>query len=145
VSIVGATVAIGLAMIKVYEFVSGLLVRVTAESWLTASEDIGNTIVLLNKSSVPVHISFFDLVWVVQRSLFGWEIPFTRKIVSKESPVEASIGYHETIPAHGTHSLSFTDQDQFDWGTDQKQDIYLRLSLTGRRSPIWLLIWRAKK
>jgi hypothetical protein len=145
ISIVGATVAVGLAMIKVYEFVSGILVRITAEPWLTSSEDIGNTIVLLNKSSVPVCISYFDLVWIQPRSLFGWNIPFTWKVVSEDSPIEASIGYHQSIPAHGTHSLDFSDQDHFDWGDHLKQDIYLRLSLTGRHSPLWFRIWRARK
>jgi hypothetical protein len=141
-SIVGTTVAVILAIIKGYEFFSGLWPRITAEPRLTSSEEVGNTIVLLNKSSIPANISFFDLAWVERQTLFGWTIPFTWKVVSKESPIEPSIGYDAMIPPHATHSLSFTEQDHFDWGANLKQDIYLRLWLIGRNSPIWLLIYR---
>ena len=39
-------------------------------------EEQGNTVTLINKSSIPAHISYFDLAWVEKRTLFGLKIPF---------------------------------------------------------------------
>jgi hypothetical protein len=139
-SIVGTTVAVVLAIIKGYEFFSDLRPRIKASVTLTGSEEIGNTIVLLNKSSIPANTSYFDLAWVERRSLFGWPIPFTRRVIADSSPIDPPDGYHVTIAPHDTHVLSFTEENHFDWGGDLKQDIYLRLWLIGHRWPIWIWI-----
>jgi hypothetical protein len=139
-SIVGTTVAVALAIIKSYEFFQGLRPRIKASVTLTSSEEIGNTIVLLNKSSTPANLSYFDLAWIERKLLFGWPIPFTWRIVLDESPIDQPDGYYVTIAPHDTHTLSFTEEDHFGWGRDLKQDIYLRLWLIGRRSPIWIWI-----
>jgi hypothetical protein len=60
------------------------------------------------------------------------------RIVLDESPIDQPDGYYVTIAPHDTHTLSFTEEDHFGWGRDLKQDIYLRLWLIGRRSPIWI-------
>jgi hypothetical protein len=138
-SIVGTTVAVALAIIKVYEFFSALRPRIKASVTLTGSEEVGNTIVLLNKSSIPANLAYFDLAWVARRSLLGLPIPFTRKVVATDSPIDLPDGYYVTIPAHETHTLSFTEEDHFGW-SNLKLNIYLRLWLIGRRSPIWIWV-----
>jgi hypothetical protein len=77
---------------------------------------------------------------IVRKRLLGWRIPFTTKVVNTDSPIYFPDGYYVTIPAHNTHSLSFTEQNHFDWGRDLKEDIYLRLWLIGRSSPIWIWV-----
>jgi hypothetical protein len=127
-SIVGTAVAVVLAIIKAYEFFAGLRPRIKASVTLTGSEEVGNTIVLLNKSSVPANLAYFDLVWVKRRSLFGLPIPFTTKVVTEDSPIDPPDGYYVTIPSHETHILSFTEENHFDWGSD------LPLSFSSKRS-----------
>jgi hypothetical protein len=101
--------------------------------------------VLLNTSTIPATISYFDLAWVKRRTLFACPIPFTSEVVKDDSPVPPEFGYDETIPPHGTHHLNFTEDYHFDWGGDLKENIYLRLWLVGRRSPIWLLVAGPKR
>ena len=139
-SIIGTSTAFVLALIKCYEFYTGRRPSIKATVRLTSSEEVGNTIVLLNKSSIPATIAYFDLAWVERRSLLGCPVPFTWKVVSDESPIEPEYGYDQTIPPHATHHLSFTEGDHFYWGVQLKQDIYLRLWLLGRNSPIWFWI-----
>jgi hypothetical protein len=139
-STVAFWLSIILAALKVYEFYSDHRRKIEANVRLTGSEEIGNTIVLLNKSKNPVTISYFDLIWVERRSLFGIPIPFTHKIVQEDSPIDPPDGYDEQIPSHGVHHLVFTEGDHFDWGGGLKQTIYLRLWLHGRKKPLWLYV-----
>jgi hypothetical protein len=141
-SIIGTTVAVALAIIRGYEFFSGLRPRIKTSVTLTGSEEVGHTVVLLNKSNIPVSTAYFDLVWTARRSLFGVPIPFTRRVDMLSSPIEPPDGYYVTIGAHDTHTLGFAGEDHFEW--DDKRDIYLRLWLIGRSSPIWLLVSRRR-
>jgi len=137
-SIIGTTVAVALAIIKGYEFFQGVRPRIKASVTLTGSEEVGNTVVLLNKSSIPANLAYFDLAWIERKFLFGWPVPFTRRVVMTDSPIDPPDGYYVTIPPHDTHTLSFTEENHFGWGGDLKTDIFLRLWLIGRRSPIWV-------
>jgi hypothetical protein len=139
-STVAFWLSVGLAALKAYEVYSDRRRKIEANVRLTSSEEIGNTIVLLNKSKNPVTISYFDLVWTERRRVLGIPIPFTHKIVAEESPVDPPDGYDEQIPSHGVHHLVFTEQNHFDWGTSLKQAIYLRLWLHGRKQPLWLYV-----
>lgn len=139
-SIWGSATGTGLALIKGFEFYREQRAVFKADARLTTLEDIGNTIILLNKSSVPVTISYFDLVWVEQKKMLGWSVPFTRKIVRDVSPIEPAYGYDVLVLPHTTHALEFTEENHFDWGAGLKQNIYLRLWLVGRTRPIWLWI-----
>jgi hypothetical protein len=139
-SIAGFAMSAVLAIIKGYEFYSAHRVVFTADPRLTSSEDIGNTIVLLNKSSIPATISYFELAWTERRSLLGLHIPFTRKVIETDSPLDPPYGYDETVPPYMTHEIAFREENHFDWGSTLKRDIYLKLWLVGRSSPIWLWI-----
>ena len=130
--------SLALAAIRVYEFYADRRRKIEADVRLTSSGDIGNTIVLLNKSKTPLTISYFDLVWVQRRTLLGIPIPLTRRIVNEVSPIDPPDGYDETIPSHGVHHLVFREQYHFIWGQGLKHAIYLRLWLHGRRRPLWL-------
>lgn len=135
-SIIGTITAFVLAFVKGYEFFSAGRIRLKATVTLTSREDIGNTIVILNKSAIPANIHYFDLAWVERRPLFGLPIPFLRKVVRDDSPIDAGDTYHAVIAPHSTHTLGFSEQYHFDWGVNLKQDIYLRLWLVGREGPI---------
>ena len=139
-SIAGFATSSILAVIKGIEFSGARRITFTASPRLTSSEDIGNEIVLLNKSSIPATISYYELVWVDQWKVFGWKVPFTSRVVTDETPLDPPYGYDMSVPPHETHSLIFRNEYHFDWGKDLKHDIYLRLWLVGRTSPIWLWI-----
>jgi hypothetical protein len=142
-SIAGFATSSVLAVLKGVEFFGSRRVAFTADVRLTSSEDVGNTITLLNKSNVPATISYFELVWVEPRKIFGVPIPFTQKITDTRSPVEPSYGYDESVAPHATHTLSFTGEDHYEWG-DGAPLIYLKMWLVGRKSPIWLVANRTR-
>jgi hypothetical protein len=139
-SIAGFATSSILAIIKGIEFFGSRRIVFTANARLTSSEDIGNEIVLLNKSSIPATISYFELVWFDQLKVLGWKIPFTSRVVKDGTPLDPPYGYDMSVAPHETHSLSFRHEYHFDWGKDLKHDIYLKLWLVGRTSPIWLWI-----
>jgi hypothetical protein len=144
-SIVATGTSFALALLRSYEFYTERRISFDVDVRLTGSEDIGNTIVLLNKSSIPATISYFDLAWIERRTLFGWPIPFTRKVVLDHSPIEPPDGYDQTIPPHAVHTFLFREENHFDWGWKLKQDIYLRLWLMGRNSSVWIWITGPQK
>jgi hypothetical protein len=100
-------ISLVLAIIKGIEFYASRRASFSASVRLTGSEEIGNTIVLLNKSNIPATISYFDLAWVERRSFLGCSIPFTRKVTYDESPLVPPDSYDETIPPHAVHALVF--------------------------------------
>ncbi|MEH2513681.1 hypothetical protein V1291_005035 [Nitrobacteraceae bacterium AZCC 1564] len=129
-----------LGVVRLVEFSSTQRVRIKAEASLTSLEEIGNTITLLNASSVPVTISYFELAWTERRKFFGIPIPFMTEEVATDSPIDPPDGYAALILPHQTHSLLFREQYHFDWGVRVKHDIYLKLWLVGKGGPIWLWI-----
>jgi hypothetical protein len=139
-SIAGFATSSILAIIKGLEFYSSRRAAFTADVRLTSSQEVGNTIVLLNKSGIPATISYFELVWMERRRLLGWPVPFLWKVIQTESPIDPPDGYDETVAPHAVHSLWFNEEYHFDWEGDLKQDIYLKLWLVGRGSPIWIWI-----
>jgi hypothetical protein len=125
---------------KGLEFHSSRRANFTADIRLTGSEQVGNTIVLLNKSGVPATISYFELVWLERRRLLGCRVPFLWKVVETLSTIDPPDGYDETVIPQAVHSLWFGEEYHFDWGKHLKQDIYLKLWLVGRGSPIRIWI-----
>ncbi len=68
-SVLGAVTGTVLALMKAFEFYRGQRAVVKADVRLTTHEEIGNTIVLLNKSSIPITLSYFELAWVERRKI----------------------------------------------------------------------------
>jgi hypothetical protein len=139
-SIAGFGISAVLAIVKLVEFFITRRVSMKADAMLTSSEDIGNTITVLNSSAIPVTISYFELAWTGQRTVYGISIPFTRKELTTESPIDPPDGYDALVLPHQTHSLPFRGEYHFDWGASLKQDIYLKVWLVGYGRPIWLWI-----
>jgi hypothetical protein len=139
-SIAGFVTSSVLAIIKGFEFYSARRANFTADVRLTSSEQIGNTVVLLNKSGVAATISYYELVWTERRRVLGWPIPFFRKVVRTDSPIDPPDGYDETVAPQAIHRLWFGEEYHFDWGYDLAHDVYLKIWLVGRRRPIWLWV-----
>lgn len=139
-SIVSSCTVIPLALLRGYEFYSDRSLKLVPDVTLTSSDEIGNTIVLLNKSKTPVTMSYYDLVWVERRSIFGLPIPFTYKEVRQNSPIDPPDNCYETIFPHSTFEFWFREDSHFSWGRELKEDIYLRIWLIGRRSPYWIYV-----
>ena len=139
-SIAGFGTSTVLAVIKGIEFYGSRRVAFVANARFTGSYEIGNTIVLLNKSSIPATISYFELAWTEPRTLMGWRVPLTKKVVHSDTPVHPVDGCEITVAPHGVTSLLFNEENHFDWGGSLEQAIYLKLWLVGGKSPIWLWI-----
>lgn len=139
-SVFGATTGAILAAIRIFEFYSARRVSFETEVRLHPRAEPGNEIVLLNKSSIPVIISYFDLVWVKPSTAFGSPIPFTWNIVREATPIEPETTYDVTVAPHATHALFFPAVEYLNWGLNIEHDVYLRLWIFGRRSPLWFWI-----
>lgn len=129
-----------LAMIKGVEFYGTRRISISVDSSFTSDEGLGNTLTLLNRSSTPITISYYELVWVERRKLVGIAIPFTRRETYSETPLDPMDGCQIAMPPHATYSLEFRDEYHFDWGRSLKNAIYLKVWLVGGRSPIWLWV-----
>jgi hypothetical protein len=138
--IAGFATSTVLAIIKGVEFFGARRVAFTTDTRFTGSYEIGNTIVLLNKSNVPAIISYYELAWTERRSFAGLPIPFTRKTVQTQSPLDPMDGCHQMVAPHAAYALTFNEDHHFDWGVGLKHDVYLKLWLVGRGRPIWLWI-----
>jgi hypothetical protein len=139
-SLWGSATSSILALMKGWEFYRAHRHTLVAHRRLNSDPERGNEIVILNKSDVPVTIAYFDLAWTERRKVLGVPVPFTRRVVSTDSPIDGSEGYDAHVPPHTTHILGFRDEYHFDWGARIKHAIYLRVWVAGRRRPIWLWV-----
>ena len=139
-SIAGFATSTILAVIKGVEFYGTRRVSISVDGRFTGHEGIGNTLVLLNRSSTPITISYYELAWVERRRVVGVPIPFTSKIIYSETPLDPMDGCAIALPPHAVHSLDFRDEHHFDWGGNLKQAIYLKIWRVGSRSPLWLWV-----
>jgi hypothetical protein len=137
VSVYAALLATILGVLRAVELFLDRRPKIIALVALTSLPDIGNTITLVNKSKTPANIYYYELVWVTPGYLQRY-IPVLRRVGSTESPLT-----HEhadiTIGAHSRYDLSFDDDYHFEWGVHLKNDIYLKIWIAGRRSPVWFL------
>jgi hypothetical protein len=139
-SIFGSATSTILAVIKGVEFYSARRVSISVDGRFTGHEGIGNQLVLLNRSSTPITISYYELAWVERRRIAGVAIPFTRNVTFSETPLDPMDGCAIPLPPHTPHSLDFRDEYHFNWGGNLEQAIYLKLWRVGSRSPIWLWV-----
>ena len=139
-SVFGALGSFVLGSMKAYEFFSADRIKLKLTVSLTSLPRMGNKITILNQSKIPVNTHYFDLAWVKGRSIFGLPIPFTRKVVSEDLPIEPGDSYEVVIAPHQTITLEFTGADHFNWGAKVEEDIYLRLWLVGSNGPRWLWV-----
>jgi hypothetical protein len=82
-----------------------------------------------------------------QRIEFGWPVPFRRRVVRTDSPIDPPDGYDVTVAPQSVHHLWFGEEYHFDWGYDLAHDVYPKIWLVGRERPIWLWVtgpeWKA--
>jgi hypothetical protein len=135
-SIFGTAVSTVLACVRGYEFFRDRRPKLSLISRLCSWDELGNDLVLLNSSKIPANIYYYELVWA-KRSFLGKNIKLGRRILSKHSPLEEDL-CDITVPPHQQATLNFSEQNHF--GTISEHDLYLRLSLVGRRSPLWLWV-----
>jgi hypothetical protein len=127
-----------LALIRIYEFFQDRRARLKLLVSLTGSEQIGNTLTLLNSSKVPANIYYVSLVWIEPTFLSRY-LRFFRKIVTQETFSDHDY-LNITVPPHGQQEFNYSEQYHFDWGQSLKHDIYLKVWLTGWRFPKWFFV-----
>lgn len=139
-SIAGFIISAILAAVRLMEFFVTRRVSFKLSSSLVSLEEIGNTITVLNRSSIPVTISYYEIGWVKKRELLGIPIPYTKNETSSETPLEPGEGCNILVQPHQTEVFVFKNDSHFYWGSSIKHDIYLKIWLVGYGGPYWLWI-----
>lgn len=139
-SIAGFATSSVLALIKAVEFYGSKRVSLTVDTRLTGSADVGNTLTLMNKSSFPATVSYFELAWTEPHQFAGVAIPFTRKVIDTDTPLDPMDGCSMPLAPHGIVSIEFAGDHHFNWGGTLEHAIHLKVWLIGHRSPIWLYV-----
>ena len=128
-----------LALIKIWE-VCRDRPRLTTSYSLSSLRDRGNKVMIENTSKVPALITYWELTWayrVLGQTLFDHVEAY---------PDE---GYcNIVVSSHSVHTLDFSGQEYFPTRTEidgYPVALYLRVYLAGRKSAIWLLVWKSNK
>ena len=110
-SIVGTSVALVLAAIRVCEFFRDRRPKLSVVARLTSYEVEGNDLILLNTSKVTANIYYFDLVWA-KRSFLGKNVGLGRRLMRERDPPEGDT-CDITVPPHQQYSLNFREENHF--------------------------------
>lgn len=108
--------------------------RLAVEHQLTDSEEIGNTINVVNISDKPLPISHVDVVW-------GRWRPWGKRVTYEPTDIEWSNGF--TLAAHERRTMIYADADHFAWGALSHKlhgRLFVRVWLAGNRKPEWFRI-----
>lgn len=135
----GTLLSTALAGIKLWELSRDRL-RLTATYCFGDTEEYGNEVIIQNTSKIPALITYWELMWADRR--MGW-IFFERM---QRWP--SNEGYcHITVPAHERYVLHFKGDEHFKPRSEVEGhpvSLYLRAYLAGRKSPVWLLVWKPR-
>lgn len=99
----------------------------------TSAPKIGNDIRVRNLSGRTFILAHWELLYCTGH----WPARKFSHLTSREYVAEDS-----RVEPHSTHTLSFSEQDYFDWGVDalKGRRIFIRLHIAGRR-PILRLVY----
>jgi len=131
----GAILSTCLAYVKFLEFRRERPQLSTTYSFIS-DPNHGNQVIIQNSSKTPVIISHWELIWQKKR-LFKTEATETIDYGYLDDRRDIIIG------AHDTHTLTFQEQDHFQWGykTAEKGILYLQLHIAGRAKPVMLKVY----
>jgi len=131
----GAALSSILTFIKIYELWKKRP-RLFVTPHLTSSPEIGSTLTIENPSDHSFIINYWELVWKKGSK-------FCLKDELCVSP-EPGHGFNNfTIEPHSSYPIHFMDQYYFKWGasTIDKGKLYIKLSISGRKKPLQLLVY----
>lgn len=138
ITTIGSYVALGLAGLKVLEFFRDRKPKLSVEPLLRGSAEVGNDLLLLNSSKVAACIYYYELIWM-KPSFLTKHFGLRREVVGYEFSLEDS-ATDITIDGFSLTTLNFSGGDHFDWGDDVENDLYLKVSMVGRKRPFWFWI-----
>jgi hypothetical protein len=129
----GAVLSTLLALIKLWEFWRDRF-QVEVSHNFTGNPEIGNEILVRNLSGRTFILAYWELLYGAGR----WP---TRRFSPLTSPEYFDVGDVRVKP-HSTYTLTFTDENHFDWGVGalKGRRIFIRLYIAGRR-PIVRLVY----
>lgn len=121
----GALLSTALAVVRLGEVWQARF-RVEVVPSFAGSKELGNTVSIRNLAGKPVILGY----WEVLKISGHWPFQKERCLVSPDEYVRDS-----SIPAHAALSLSFSEQDHFEWGSGSLQGdrLFIRLHFAGRR------------
>lgn len=121
----GAILSTLLALMKLWEFWRDRF-RIEVDRTLTTDPEIGNKIFVRNLAGHPVILSYWELISCEGR----WSFQRHSTLSSPEADARDS-----RIETHSSFTLTFAEQDHFDWGSKalKGRRIYIRLYIAGRR------------
>lgn len=134
----GSYVAFGLAALKVLEFFRDRKPKLSLEALLRGHTELGHDLLLINSSKVPACIYYYELIWVQPRRLTRY-VGLFRKEVGYGFSLEDNLA-DVKVDGYSTATLNFSDQDHFEWGPKMENDLYLKISMVGRKRPLWFWV-----
>jgi len=120
----GAVLSTVLAIIKIYELWRDRF-RIEVSYSFTSDRNRGNKVFIRNLSSKAVILSYWELMDLEK----SWPLKQFHSFSSPEDEAQ-----DVRIDPLSSYTLSFTELDNFVWGSYKK--IYIRLHIAGRRKPI---------
>ena len=131
----GAFLSTGLVVIKLLEL-RGERLKLSVSCTLGHPHYGGNEVIIENPSKIPAMISHWKLKW---RKRCWLKVRTVRTL---------DYGYPEDrrdfiIPAMNIHTLTFAEQDYFEWGyeTHKRGKLYIELHMVGRTKPRLLEVY----
>ena len=134
----GSLVAFGLAVLKVLEFFRDRKPKLKLEAMLRNHVELGNDLLLINSSKVPACVYYYELIWLKPRRITRW-FGLYRKEVGYEFTLEDNLADLK-IDGYSTATLNFSGIDHFVWGRGAADDLYLKISMVGRKKPLWFWV-----
>ncbi|UFS77058.1 hypothetical protein LPB73_06660 [Tardiphaga sp. 37S4] len=138
IATLGSYVALVLAGLKVLEFFRDRKPKLSIETLLRGSVEMGNDILLFNSSKIPARVYYYELIWMKPKRVTRW-LGLRREQIGYQFSLEDSTA-DISVDGYSLATLNFSDEDHFDWGDDAENDLYLKLSIVGRKRPLWFWI-----
>ena len=132
----GATVATTLAIIRIWEVLRDRP-RLSTSYSFSSSPDHGNSIEILNTSTVPALITYWELTWA--RRWWFWTRFDHLEAITEEGWCSITVGAHDRYTLRFDEDRWFRTRDGIE---GQSVQLYLKLALANRKRMVWVKVWR---
>src|SRR5713226_3658569 len=127
----GAGLSTVLGLIKLWETLWRDRIKLSTTYSFTSQNGVDDEITVVNLSDRTVQVAHWSLAWQNVFSAVG---------IVDLTPDNG--GYRFTIDPKSEHTITFSDENKFNWGSKAAngRKMYLTLLLFGRRRPMKLLV-----
>lgn len=75
----------------------------------------------------------------MDRAIFFGALSRVAPVIGYEFSLEDNLA-DVKVDGYSTATLNFSDQDHFEWGPKTENDLYLKVSIVGRKRPLWFWV-----